>query len=401
MRKTYQRNPGHGWRKPDASSPLAAPGRSSVDASCRFHMPRAYIPVGLFHLSQLQILENISVRSQHYIQYSRQISSVEYYHSIPENRRGAAQVTQIMTVSTAKHLSSHNIAALMYLIVYFFSIVLGSVVSFPGGHWLGSREDGLNKYDTVFGNDYSSADIFLASGAQKNVIDDPTFDGCLFSLGGCPSVIEDPNTVALDFGLLDGVENGGCDETSGGCTSLFDEWPSTSSAGSLVQPEEYHNYVASSDSGPQDGTQALNYPKPNIYYDCTPDHTSCIIHDRSRGPAFQLRASIHCPPDVSFAGYAIEGDNSNIKGPGLLGLPGGQCEFCLENGVSCELLYCDVASFASKNNDWGQEWGTCKDPSCSCSNSIKALNNGAVTEPAAASNGVGWLCDYFGSLPWC
>lgn len=292
-----------------------------------------------------------------------------------------------MAISMPKGIKYQTGNILMYLFFLFSAMVWGLVFEIPGENNLLPRENG---FDLMLRDDSLSTNFFLASAPQDDSLDSFAPDGCTFTLEGCPPIMEDPSPVALGFGLSDGNDKVGCDETLGDCTSLFDEWPTTANIDNLALPVDYDNYIASGGSA----VEALDAKdrEPKIYYDCAPDYTSCIIHDRSRGSDFQIKAIVHCPSDVAFDGNILAGGSSKFRGSGLFGLPGSRCEFCYEDGSLCEVLDCDIATIPSKNNNWGQPWGTCREPSCSCTKSIQALNIfDATPEFAASSDSLVWL----------
>ncbi len=300
-------------------------------------------------------------------------------------------------VSMVMRLSCYARDTLLRL-VFFSTAVLASVISVPVEHTLLSRQDLFNNYDiSTIPVDYSvQPDWFLASSSQDDPLNELAYDECTFTLEGCPSIMEDPNSVAFEFGSANGMETGICDEGFGDdCTWFLGEGPTTFNIEDLGLPVHYHegysalgtdsrldlsplnydeDYLA---SGFPDWTDleavAVNDPKPTIYYDCAKDYTSCIVYDR-RIPDFKRKLSVVCPPDVSFGRNAMASKGS-IPGVGLFGLPSAQCLLCLENGQECAALTCDVALFPSANNNWGQEWGSCKDHSCSCSNAFEPLGN--------------------------
>lgn len=299
-----------------------------------------------------------------------------------------------MAVSISPRPKCHHTRAILtYLVVHFSFKVLGSVVSVPGENSLLSQRD---EWDAWSGQDSASTDVVLASASQDNLFDGSASDECLFALPGCPLAM-DPNPSAVDFGQPDEVGDGGCDETLGDCTSLFDEGPTTPNIDNLDIPSSYDGGVdmASGVTASQDGSaseaQDVKDRQPRIYYDCAPDYTGCLIYDRSKGPNFNLKANVFCPSDVDLGGIATADTNSKLRGSPLLGLPGSQCEFCLENGASCEILDCDIAYLPSKYNNWGQTWGTCNEQSCSCTNNIKALDDDVNTELVASSDNPGWF----------
>ena len=292
-----------------------------------------------------------------------------------------------------KSLKGHHFGAtLLYLIIFFSTKGLSLVVSMPSENSLLSRQ---NEWDAFLGQDSAPIDFMFASASQDNQFDGFPSDGCTFMLEGCPSPI-DLNENAFDFGIPDEVGNGECDGTLGDCISLSDEWTAISDVNNLdfLMGDDGGLDIASGVTLAQDGSASEAHDakdrQPRIYYDCDPNYTSCIIYDREKGPGFHLKANINCPTDVDFGGTALAVTSSSFRGSGLFGLPGWQCQFCLENGSSCEILDCDIASFPSKYNNWGQAWGTCQEQSCSCvNNNIKAFNSDVTTELAAWSDDLG------------
>ncbi len=195
-------------------------------------------------------------------------------------------------------------------------------------------------------------------------------------LKGCPSIMEDPTSVALELGPADGMGNGLCDERFGDdCTWFWGEGPTTFNTDDLGLPVNYRQDhsaldtdsrdvlgppVTYEDYAPPDWTNleavAANNPKPTIYYDCASDYTSCIVYDRRRGPDFQRKLIVICSPDAFVS-------------------VGSQCFLCVEDGLECYPLTCDLALFPSEYNNWGQTWGSCRDRSCSCPNALETLEN--------------------------
>lgn len=287
----------------------------------------------------------------------------------------------------SKEIKCQTGITIMYLIVFVSPMVLGSVIEVPAENILLPRENG---FDILLGDDSLSTDPFLASASPDNSLDSFAPDGCTFTLEGCPSTMEDPSPVVLGFGFPDGNDIGGCDEMLGDCTLLFDEWPSTSNIDNLGLLVDNENFIAS--GGPAVEALDAKDREPKIYYDCAKDYTSCTIHDRSKGPGVQLKAILHCPSDVAFNGNTLADVSSQFRGSALFGLPGARCEFCFEDGSQCEVLDCDIATLPSEFNNWGQPWGTCREASCSCTNSIQALNiDDATAELAASSDSLGWF----------
>ena len=346
-------------------------------------------------VSWLQIVRVEKVRSQ---ESGLKVVKGRYCRFIPRHlklRVSASRWTyepRTMGAVRLKGSDCHfSVNKFMYILLLLLSKVLGNVFFVTGENNPLSRRSPL---DDLFGGDTLSTDLFLASASQDNPIDGFGSDGCTFSLEGCPLSTGDPSLVIGGLSpLTDGIETGGCNEEWGDCTSLFDDgWSTTSNLDILGQPVNNVDYVASGDTGFNDGTASraenVKDQRPRIYYDCAPDYTSCIIHDRWN-PGFQRKAMLHCPPDVGFGSDATATDVNSA----LFGLPGTHCEFCFENGESCELLDCDdVATFPSKNNNWGQPWGTCTQPSCSCANPLKASNDEAATQLAASSDdSLSWI----------
>lgn len=300
-----------------------------------------------------------------------------------------------MAVSLLKRSKYHHtLATLTYLVVHFALQGLGSVVSVPGKNSLLSPRD---EWESWFGQNSASTDPELASASPDNQFDTFASDDCTFTLAGCPSAV-DPSLVAMNFGLPDEVGDGRCDETWGDCSSLFDEWPINSDSENLDLLVSFDggmnmgSGVTIAQGGSASEAQDKKDRQPRIYYDCSPDYTSCIIYDREKGPGFHLNANIFCPSDVDFGGTELAGTSSTFSRPGgLFALPGWRCEFCFENGASCELLDCDIATLPSQNNNWGQAWGTCTEPSCSCLKNIQALNDDVTSELASSSENLGYF----------
>lgn len=295
-----------------------------------------------------------------------------------------------MVVSIPKRLECHHTrATIIYLVVHFASQVLGLAVSVLGENSPLSRRD---EWDSWFGQGSASTNFELASASPDNQFNPFASDNCASTLAGCSSTI-DSSPVAFDFDLPDEVGEGGCDETLGDCSSLFDEWPTTSHIENPDLPVSYDggvdmtSGVILAQGGSASEAQDTQDRQPRIYYECDPNYKSCIIHDRKLGPNFQLKANIICPSDVDFDGTDLAGTSSELRRPGgLFALPGWHCEFCYADGSSCEILDCDIASLPSKNNNWGQQWGTCTEPSCSCTKSTNALNIDMSSELAASSD---------------
>lgn len=284
----------------------------------------------------------------------------------------------------------HTRATITYLVIYFAMQVLGEVVSD-----LNSPLSRRDEWDPWFGQDSAATNLELASASQNNQFDTFASDDCTFTLAGCPSTI-DAGPVAFNFGLPSEVGDGGCDETLEGCSSLFDEWPTNSNNENLDLPISFDGTVdmgsgfTVAQGGSASEAQDTKDRQPKVYYDCDPNYTSCTIYDRDLGPKWNRKATVHCPSDVDLSGTELAGTSATYQRPGgLFALPGWHCEFCFENGTSCQVLECDIALLPSKYNNWGQKWGTCTDESCSCLKNTQAFNDYATTEFIALNDGLG------------
>ena len=285
----------------------------------------------------------------------------------------------------------HTRATFIYLVVYFTLQVFGAVVSASGSNFPLSGRD---EWDPWFGQDSAPTNLELASASQNNQLDTFASDDCTFTLAGCPTTI-DASPVTFDFDLADGLGDGGCDETLEGCSSLFDDWPTTSNSENPDLPVSFDGGVdmepgvTLAQGGSAVEAQDLKDRQPIIYYDCDPNYTSCIIYDRDR-PNWNSKINLLCPPDVDFSGTTLAGTSVTSQRPGgLFALPGWNCKFCFEDGTSCQILDCDISLLPSKYNNWGQKWGTCAEESCSCMKNSQAFNGFVTPELVALNDGLG------------
>lgn len=276
-----------------------------------------------------------------------------------------------------------RVSFVFHLIILLSSNVLGATISVPGGNPLLSRQNG---FDSLFGDDSSSTGFLLASASPDSSLGGFASDPCTFSVEGCPLTTEDPNSLVLAGGLTDKFESGGCDQGLGDCTSLFNDQPTTFNLESSDLLAGNVDLLASDVPVSTNEMATMTQDQqPRIYYDCLPDYTSCIIYDR-QNPKIKIKADIHCPPDAIIGNTRLADVNS-----ALFAVPGAQCEFCFENGMACEILDCDVSTFPSYHNNWGQPWGRCQDPTCSCASRLKAVNDAAIQLVASSDESLGWF----------
>lgn len=320
------------------------------------------------------------------------------YLFIPEKKEASipcstCELANTMAVSSFQRPDCyHTRATFTYLVVYFTLQVFGAVVSLSDPNSPLLKRD---EWDPWFGQDSAPTNFELTSASQNNQFDTFASDDCTFTLAGCPTKI-DASPVAFDFGLPGGVGDGGCDETLEGCSSLFNDWSTTSNSENLDMPISFDggvdmgSGVTIAQGGSAAEAQDMKNRLPTVYYDCDPNYTSCIIYDRSLGPQWNRKASVLCPSDVDFSGTDLAGTSVTFRRPGsLFALPGWHCEFCFEDGTSCQLLECDLSLLPSKYNNWGQKWGTCTEESCSCMKNIQAFNDYVTSELIASNDNLG------------